>query len=283
MKKILVFLLAFSVVGGAAFAQNLGLTAGVEFNIDALNSDDFDATDSPGTAIRPFLIWENDELVEGLELEAELGLPFWTNYAGDGNFWMDLDLRLFAGYHFGIGSDGTLRLHLESDNYFELASEYDNDAAGTLEFGVKYTHDLGNGLSLFGKVALPFLLYSTGPLGAFDWVGLDFTLGMSAEINPGVFGFELAFYNNIEGYDHFAHELSLLPSFEFSAIPLYIEVEFVIPLWENGMDWSGMSIIPEVSYEIIPGLEAWLNLPIHGIGSNFDATVGLGLGIQFSF
>jgi len=311
MKKILVLVLALSLVGGAAFAQqqDLGLTAGLEFNIGALNDGDIDAMDTAGTYVRPFFILEDSDLVEGLELEVEIGIPFWINGFGSSDFaiemgrtlggfgvtvdefWMDIDFRFFAGYSLGLTPEGTLRLSLESENWFEVVRDGDDTFHfGILTPAIRYTHDLGD-MSFFGQVGFPFLLFAAGDgasgVDAFDFVGLDFTLGMNMGLDAGILGFELTLENLIRDEwvdDHdFAQYLTLLPSFTFATIPLYVEAEFIIPLWENGMDWMGMSIIPEVQYEIIDGLRAWLNLPMHGIGSDGDVHVGLGLGVMFSF
>lgn len=292
MKKFLLLFLALSLLGGAAFSEDLGLTAGVEFNIGQLNPEgNVDVMDTGGTNIRPFVIWEAD-LVENLDITVEMGLPFWGNTEGDDNFWMDLDLNIFAAYHLGLSPEGTLRFSLESDNLFEVVRDWSpRFHSGTLIPGVKYTHDLG-GMSVFGKVGLPFLLFAVGDaargVDPLDEVGIDFTLGMGMDMNPGTLGFELGLLNSIRSggrsSDDFARYLTLLPSFTFAAIPLYAEVDIIIPIYSNGMDFEGVTIIPEFRYDITSSFQAWVNLPIFNVGADYgDVGVGLGIGVQFSF
>jgi hypothetical protein len=303
MKKILVLFLALSVFGGAAFAQqDLGMTAGVEFNIGALNVDGLDATDSPGTFVRPFFIWENSDLVEGLELEVEIGIPFWTNGFGSSDMaiimgseiglsdelWLDLDLRLFAGFSLPVTPEGTLRFSAEFENWFEVVRDWDAFHHGIVTPAIRYTHDLGD-MSFFGQAAFPSLLFAAGDdidISPFDIVGFDFTVGMNMGLDAGLLGFELTLENIIrdELFDmDFVQHLSLLPNFTFADLPLYVEAEIRIPLYEDGMDWEGLSIIPEVRYNVMDNLQVFFNLPISGIASEFDVILGLGVGVQFSF
>jgi len=287
MKKILVLFLALSLAGGAAFAQdNLGLTAGLEFNIDYLNHDDLDAMDTAN--IRLFLNYSNSDLVENLDLFAELGLnmyPFHATPADD--FGLGMDIELDAAYHLLLTDEGTLTFGLNFWFGIPLAgnhwSGYDlSDADVTIEMEprIRYTHDLG-GLTAFGQLAFPIYLGTAGD--AFDWVGMNILLGMRMEMDPGLFGLDIEIVNtltNAADESTFFEWLYITPSFAFSAIPLYVELEIGLPV--DDMD-IGMTLTPHVSYEIIPGLNAWLELPMWNVTGDADLTMGLTLGVSFSF
>ena len=107
MKKFLVLFLALSVLGGAAFAQDLGLTAGVEFGMMELNGDG-DTIDSG--YVRPSIAYENNELVDNLDLFLEIGVPFWIKP----EFWLGIDLNLDLGYNLAIGDAGKLRIGVQA-------------------------------------------------------------------------------------------------------------------------------------------------------------------------
>ncbi|MCL2374094.1 MAG: hypothetical protein FWC65_02485 [Treponema sp.] len=309
MKKILVLLAALSLVGGAAFAQqdDLGLTAGLEFGIVTLNHDDIDAMDTAW--IRPMLIWENDDLVEGLDLYAEIGLPLWFNDAAD-ETWINMDLTLRGTYNLGITPEGTLSFTLESFTHFDFSGD---DAVGldgfvaprgimfrhilsggedvntALGFGVRYTHAL-EGMSFFGQVALPFNLFGNGDYAAdaFDFANLDFTVGMNMDLDFGLLGFELELQNTLmyagESADDFVQWLVLTPSVALADIPLYAEVAVTIPLFENGMDLYGLTITPEVRFMAMDNLQVYFNLPVRHVGADVpDVLIGMGLGVLFRF
>jgi len=279
MKKLLVLLLALSLVGGAAFAQNLGLTAGLEFNIGQLNHDHVDAMDT--AELRPFLVWENSDLVENLDLYAEIGLPFWMSNEWADDFWMAMDIELDAAYHLSVSPQGVLTFGLNFFAYFDLQPG-NADADLWLYPRVKYTHDL-NGISLFGKLEFP--LYLGTAVDAFDFVGLDIRLGMNMGLGGGLFEFKVDINNTLSDHANetsFFDYLTITPS--FATGPWYAEVAFGIPTVENGMDIYGLFIIPEVRYNITDSLLVWLNLPIFNIGAAYDDVgIGLGLGVQFSF
>ena len=303
MKKFLVLFLALSLVGGAAFAQDLGLSAGLEFHVGTLNHENIDAMDT--ALLRPVLTWENDDLVENLELYAEIGVPFWMSSAWADSFWLGVDLTLKGTYNLALTPEGTLSFVLKSQSMFlafddEISGAVKSPAFGWsygmgvygiidtqswLKPGIRYTHVL-NGMSFFGQVNVPFLLFSgTDDEDPFNHVGLDFVLGWDMNMDFGLIGAELELNNWIryggESPDDFFNWLTITPFVE--AGPLYAEVAFGMPLVENGIDYIGMTITPEVRYQIIDNLRAFVNLPISGIGSEGDVLFGLGMGVMFSF
>jgi hypothetical protein len=277
MRKFLALFLALSLVGGVAFAQDLGMTAGAEFGITDLD----EAGDT--AYLRPFFIYENDTLVDGLELYAEIGVPFWINP----EFWMGVDLTLKGTYHLNLSAlppAGTLSIILESQTAMIAVDDTWAgaliDSASVLVPGIRYTHELDN-LSLYGQIDVPFLLFSgTDGVDPFDFVGLDFTLGFFTDFG---FGLELTIENWITWEDEssFFDYVYVTPFYE--AGPLYAEVSFAIPTFEDGFKTDGLSITPEVQYLIMDNLQAFLNFTISGIGSDDGTGFGMGLGVMFSF
>lgn len=293
MKKFLVFFLALSLLGGFAFANDLGLTAGLDFGINELNND---ANDSAmDTAfIRPTVVYENS--FGDVDLYAELGIPFWVNP----EFWLGIELKLEGAYNLALTSEGTLSFILGSEIF--ISAVYDEDkfvfptptrrsmryiaglytADDVVEAwvmpGVKYTHALSD-FSIFGQVNVPLLLASC--IDALDYVGLDFILGFNM---TNGFGLEVEIANwlqtPMEETDMF-HHVWITPSFETG--PIYAELEVGIPTYEDGIKFEGVTIIPEFRYMIMDNFQAYLNLPIQGIASDNDVVIGLGLGARFSF
>jgi len=309
MKKFLLLFLALSLIGGAAFAQDLGLSAGLEFHVGVLNHESVDAMDT--ALLRPVLVWENDDLVDNLELYAEVGVPFWMNswiatlMSEDNTPWLGVDLTLKGTYNLALTPEGTLSFILKSQSLFlafddEISGAVKSPAFGWsytggmygiidtqswLKPGIRYTHAL-NGMSFFGQVNVPFLLFSgTDDEDPFDHVGLDFILGWNMNMDFGLIGAELELNNWIrqggKSPDDFLNWLTITPFVE--AGPLYAEIAFGVPLVENGIDAYGMTITPEVRYQIMDNLRAFVNLPIYGIASENDVMFGLGLGVMFSF
>ena len=295
MKKFLVLFLALSLLGGAAFAEELGLTAGVEFHIGALNHEDVDAMDT--AVLRPYLFWENSDLVENLELYAEIGIPFWMSSWLYDDLWLGVDLTLRGTYNLELSPEGTLGLILESQSFF-LAPLEDYQFAQTPAFGwgwgltnttswlvpgVRYTHDLGD-MSVFGQLNIPMQLFY-GEDSTFDHVGIDIIAGFDMNMDFGLLGVEVEFNGILtdEGDSDFAQRLTITPFIELADLPLYAELSISMPLMSDGMDWYGMTITPEVRYYVMDNLRAFFNLPIQGIASDHDVTIGLGLGVQFSF
>jgi len=146
--------------------------------------------------------------------------------------------------------------------------------------GIGYTHEL-NGFSIYGQIDVPFLLFSgTAGYNPFDYVGLDFTVGFYTDLGLGL---ELTIENWIiwEDESSFLDYIYVTPFFETG--PLYAEVSFTIPLYEDGFETEGLTIIPEVRHMITDSIQAFLNFTISGIGSDDGTGFGMGLGVMFSF
>ncbi|MDR0512675.1 MAG: hypothetical protein LBG93_06195, partial [Treponema sp.] len=216
MKKILVLFLAIALAGGAAFAQDVGLTIGAEVG----TGDISEPTDN--TNLRAFIIWGGDGGVDGLELEMELGFVGINPYH---------DFRVFGGYSFGITDAGSLRLHLETENQAWIAGPSPGNLTGGLAVGARFTQQLGDGMYLFGQAALTNFLswqtWNTGH-GAFDGMGLGLVAGFGADLGVGNFDIEVAFNGTcaISENDErdFPLNLVIQPFFSFADLPLSLNV-----------------------------------------------------------
>jgi len=275
MKKILVLFLALSVVGGAAFAQSF--TVGTELNFMPLTGYDLGedeygmpwASDDLVTHFRPFFSVSAEDIGgHGIDVSAEVGVNF---EFGD-NMATELDFEFDFAYNLAVSDEGllTFGLNFNSDHW--------------LSPRVGYTHDLG-GMAFFGELELPIDFDTYDNLG--DHIRMNLTAGMTMGMDPGILGFdatlEMVLQEGGDSPDDTVQWLSLLPNFTFAALPLYVEMEVRIPLMEDGMDNSGISLIPEVRYGVTDALEVWLNMPMRHVTGDPDLTLGLGLGVQFSF
>ena len=263
MKKLLAVSLVLLLSCGIAFSDGLGLTAGFELGITDLE----DVGDN--LYIMPSIAYENDTLVDGLELSAKLALPFGFN-----DFWLNIDIELEAAYNLNISSEGALRLSLLSETTITPdGGDYDS----TLTPGVKYTHSM-SGLSVFGQLEFPIQLLSS-TYDPFSEIGLDISLGMNMDMG---FGFEVKLPNILYtkgGDPAFFKSISLIPSFETG--PLYADCEFRIPSFEN-FDFFGMTISPYAEYQLMDSLKLYGGVDIGGVGGSGDIGFGLKVGAKFS-
>ena len=255
----------------------------------------------------------DSEIIVGFEVELPdleeadvVNSRIYVSYEG---FFMDDTLELFVEAGFimtdfgdlqtgmGLEAEVTYNIYLANENYlnFMLNSyteiPFDIDAAVYSElipkvlFGHK-TKALGY---LYFQVDLPFTLYGEG-VSAFDEVGLDLTLKLFRRRGkktgyPDGFGFKTKLQTKLNGADDFLYNLRFVPYFASGIF--YGEVEVNNPIFKNGMEIIGMSIIPEIDIDILAldGVSLWLNLPIHhiGAGSGTNTNVGLGMGVSYTF
>ncbi|MCL2793422.1 MAG: hypothetical protein FWD87_10060 [Spirochaetaceae bacterium] len=287
MKKFFVLFLALSLFGGVAFGlsgwDNIDVTVGLEFAIMELNGEG-DALDT--AILRPMFIMK--EAFGNFELYMEMGAPFWVQP----EVWLGVDLSFWGIYNLDLTPEGTLGLILGGEMFAPVSPArpayttinalayptWPTEVSVWLIPGVKYTHLL-NGISFFGQVNLPLILTYFGD--ALDWIGLDFILGLNMDNG---FGITLEVGNWLKTpweEAEFFDFVTIIPFFETG--PLYAELEIGIPTFENGMDNFGLFLKPEVRYMVMNNLQAFVYLPIFGLGSEGDVTVGLGAGVKFSF
>ena len=307
MKKILPICLALFMALGIVLApadESLGLTAGIEFGFMSLNppGDGVNAGDT--MFIRPSIAYENNELIEGLELYGELGL-FMHNFRND--FGMEIDIWARAGYGIDIGFESYLGGGFRFDfTTLGLFQEGDTHAHLILAPDIYFIHPLDGIGELYAVLELPMWMSSSDLLG-FDmglnfWVGWNSDFGLGVEFGlagPPMWGVEKPGYHlggigsgiNFglqSGVDGGMGWLKLKPSFTFEPVPdmdVYAHLGIYIPLFSDGMSREGMMILPRVEVGIpdVQGLTAFIDLPIFHIGADIRTQVGFSLGARFSF
>jgi len=284
MKRLLLLFLALSLLGGLAFAQDLGLTVGLEFGID-------DFKETADTAyLRPLLIYENDTLVDNLELYAEIGVPFWFNP----ELWVGVDLNLIGSYNLGLAPASTLTFELESQNFFPAADDAQSPkfwwaGEGKDQFisvlvpRIIYTHDL-NDFSLYGLAELQMLISKADFWGnsfdPLDYIVLDTKVGFEAEAG---YALELQVSHALKDFDGSTVSFSWMgiqPS--YTSGPLHLEVYFGFP--PRDIKEKGINIHPRAEYNIMDNLLAYFTLFINSVGAeNDDVSYGILLGAKYSF
>lgn len=276
MKRFLIVLLALSLFTGMAFA-NIGLTVGAGYVEPNTDVDDDERIE--------FQVRYDAEF-GAIEVFGEVIVGIPTDSDKDG----DMSIEVEGMYNFTPAMAGILNFIVD------IPFDSDLDAVMWLTPGFQYRHGFGFG-DFFARVDLPLFLAGDDDLDAMDFVGLDFTFSLMRLRDKrnmyGTWGFELGLQNWIEtpGDDDFLNTMTLTPYIEHEWF--YAEVEVVLPLYEDGFDIQGMSIIPEIEVNIVPvnGLSVWFNLPIHNIGAdkekstfgNDDVVVGFGAGVRFAF
>ena len=290
-KRILILALAALVsFGGIATAQDLGLTVGAEFVIP-----DFDNIDFFGMALRPFVEYENNELVDGLDLMAGLGFiiaPIGSDVV-DAQFNIDAELDLYYGLDLGSGMGLGFGL-----NFGLATSNLTGDADLTVGFEltprVRFEMEMADLGDIYAQVELPIGFDtekdSDATMGLNFWAGLFMDMGLGIEL--GLAGYPTLFSSGVgidfglgDGNEAGLESFALVPSYRYDF--LYAELGVYIPLVEKGMDTVGLTLVPRVEVDFttiaVPGLKAWVELPISSLGTDGDNIIGLTIGVSYSF
>ena len=267
MKRILILVLAMSMLVSAAFAVE-GLSAGAGMIIPDFDAEDLDP-------IIVITVGYEADFTDQVSLFSELNFYIETAEDVDPSMSLELEVR--------YGLNPNLDFFLGYQGWIPFDS--DIDAQGWLVPGARYNMD-----NMFFRLDFPMLLHAGDAFDAFDIINMDFTYNLFRLRGHGEvegFGLEVGLHcllvHPADDFD-FMQSASITPYFENAL--LYAEVEIVLPLVEDGFDFIGLSIIPEIEVNIpaVKGLSGWLNLPIHGIGRDgVDPVIGMGLGVRFAF
>lgn len=277
MKRILMIFLAITLFTGMAFADDIGLTVGIGYIEPNTDAD------------------EDERLNAELTYEGEFGAIevfgeiIYSHPLGDDEKGADADgtmtIELEGAYNFNDNMKGILNL------FVDMPLDSDIDETIWLTPGFQYKHTFGFG-DIYARIDMP--LYLGSELDAMDFVGLDLTFSYGRLRDklfmPNTWGIELALINWLtepSDDDIFLEYLTFTPYYEHEWF--YGEVEVVLPLYEDGMDFEGIHIIPYFDINILPvkGLSFWFNVPIEHIGADDtfvkDTVIGFGAGLRFSF
>jgi hypothetical protein len=294
MKRFLLLVLALTMLAGMAYAQEkLGLTVGAGVGIPVLNTED--GQDMDMELIIPKVIYEND-LTDEMGIYVELEVLMSTNDDVE-----DLGAKLEIEFNYNINEAMTFFLKSNTELPFGDASpvgEYNDKLEGVLSEYLTpgFRYNLMGDMPMWFRLDVP--LYIAGGGDAMDYVDLDFTYNLNRlrdkEMTPDTWGVELKANMHLSApeetmeADNFLSLLTITPYYEMEL--LYGELEIVLPLYEDGMDTTGLTITPKVDINIpnVEGLALELALPITNLGADKDKggddmRIGLGLLVKYSF
>jgi hypothetical protein len=298
MKKIAVFIIVLVMATGSAIAQDSGFSVGAEAGvINFKNSDDMIDSIIDTTYVMPTLSYDGLMMDEALEISAELGVPFWIKP----ELWLGVDLDLKLTYDMGnlsIIGENMLAIPIIKDDghYYSSDNVYPHSPlfsrgnhffisefffpksdvtkiTDCLSPGIKYNLFFYTG-TIYLQADLPIKVMPD----AFDYVGFNFSFGWKGENG---FGIKVKEYNYIKPDFEFLQRLDLTASYETDTF--YGELDVGVPLWDYGMDNTGVTIIPKVEFKSENGFKFYINLPVYRLGSDDDIMFGLAVGIKKSF
>jgi len=275
-------LILFMVAGFAAAQENFSSETDI-INFKTIDNSMF---------IRPFGSYQM--AVSEFDIFGELGTPSSAS-DGNSNLWVSLDLNIKATYNLGISPAGSMAIWLENWTYvpfgdslmlpFSQSSNRPWSFTENLEMymgaGVNYTHNLSFG-DVYGTIVMPFILLGDDKTDPFDFAMLNLTLGMGTSIGVGG-GLTLFNYinrKNNEDKSSFFNEVDVFVS--YTTGPLSAKVTVNIPI-ENEIKSTGINIIPEAQYNLDSNITVFGAVPIQGIGTDYDPTVGFKIGGKFGF
>ena len=269
MKKILILFAALFLIAGIVMAEDIGLTAGLEFGAyNVTGANDWDM--SP--YLMPMIIYENSFLDDALDVYTELDYTFGFNKVGD-DFPMDLYWDLALGYNIFFGSDSTLSILAENELDFFLAPT-DSDANnmdGVFTPGLSFNQGLD-----FGSINFTALLpinYLQDEKDADIGIGLNFTLGWKSNFGLGIKLRE----RNFVAPEFEYRDIRLTVS--YATDPIYAELAATFP---KEIDISGITIRPAFEY-YFNAFTFYINCSFEGIGTDGDIEISPALGAKFSF
>ena len=292
-KRILILALAALVsFGGIATAQDLGLTLGAEFGIN--NLSEFDE----GMSLNFFFEYENNALVDNLDFMAGVAVPI-APLGTDDDVGVEFELYADALYRMDLDGGMVFGFGLELDIF---SSNLTGDADLVINFGftpkARFEMEMAGLGDFYAQLELPIFGINTDDtelgMGLNLWAGLfmDMGFGIEAGLAGPSFGETGGFIPSAgmdfglgDGNEFSMGWFALKPSYTYEF--LYAELGVYIGLFEKAMDITGIIMIPRVEVDFttiaVPGLTAWLELPISGLGADGDNSIGLTIGASYSF
>jgi len=289
MKKFPVFFLFLALIAGFAAADDIGLSAGLEFGIIGVNDDPI------GPYLDVIVGYENSFLDEALDISASLLYDFdLTKDADpDGKIPQFMSLDFVASYHLGVGDSSTLSLILEDQNDFILVPKVNDAVLGIIKPGIGFNQGLDIG-DLYAQLDFPILYAYYGLEKNHTYSGLDITLGWASAFGLGL---EAGGHVLLSPSDKFGNEtlsgftgLSFTASYESG--PIYADIaatftlknkEFAPYSYFDTLAGSGVSITPSFSYSFDFGLTAYVYCIFDGIGLDGDVGITPAIGFTYSF
>jgi hypothetical protein len=293
MKKLVVFLLIAVVSAGAAFADPIGLKVYIDgFEFGDVAGDDYKFSGENGEAnFTPGIEYGTSFLDDALGLT--VGLQDTIGFSDP----MEQDVRLNLNVGYTLELAPATSLVFSVWDFFHLTGADDEFAKADegnintrIGVGVQFYQTLDFGV-VWAILDVEFHKYfnegaelgiTTGDDNGFA-VGVDSNFGLYGSAGFGI-GFN-DFGANVLGLTETGPAaISLCVGYATDNIDGSVTVD--IPLYENGLD-EGIGITPNFTYsDIVPGLEAYLELEISGVGATAaDAKIGFAptVGVSYSF
>lgn len=296
MKKIVVFIIVLVMTTGFVIAQDSGFSFGAEIGVTDFQEPYYRDELINDIYIMPTLSYKGF-MTDALEINAELGVPFWILP----DLWLGIDLDLKLTYNMGnlsIIAENFLKIPVIKDarnphsplfskgNHFSTFSDFfypSNRGSETYDFlspGVKYDLFFNTG-TLYLQADLPFLFIPD----AFKYAYLNLSAGWKSENG---FGLKIKEYNVLKQPSDeikFFQRLDLTASYETDTFSG--ELDIGVPFWDynsytKAMEVYGVTIIPKVEFRLANDFKVYGNLPIYRLGSDNDMMFGLAIGVKRS-
>ncbi|MCL1931821.1 MAG: hypothetical protein FWF55_08390 [Treponema sp.] len=293
MNKFLLLFLFVVLAAGFAAAEDIGLTAGLEFGIVDMNKPN-DAED-----VYPYLDvsveYENSFLDDALDIYAgltfDVGFTQEMNDEGDEVNPSSLSFDFSIGYNLGLGDASTLSFILGNENNIDFVSTEDN-VLGIIKPGIKFNQNMGDNGDFYAQADVPIYYLYYGLEKDDTFAGLDLTVGWASAFGLGLeAGGHILFSPDDDTFNGFTG-ISFTASYENG--PIYAELGAAIPVknLDTGAPYSyfdtsagmGVSITPMFSYTFEFGLSVYLSLTFDGIGvTDNDPGISPAIGVTYSF
>ena len=279
MKKIITLIIALTLVTGFVMADDIGLTAALQFGVDNMNKAD---DGEPEPWIKPSIAYGSSFVDGSLDLYAKLAYLsyFKKNDLDSAPMYLYFDFSLT--YNLSLSSGSTLSFILENEvDKFMLSNRPESEDGSGLcsifEPAINFRQGLDIG-DIYANLCFPITYVQYVKDVGTPWVDFKAKLGWDSSFGLGLWIREVMNLKVPEwgetGHAHFDACAS------YSYGPFYAEVE--ADIYKDFSD-NGMDLIPMVQYTIIDNLNVWLSFDIYGLGGAYDATFSPSLGISYSF
>jgi len=271
VKKFFVLLCVLVLFAGFVAADDIGLTAGLEFgvgNVTKANDGEWEPY------LTPSITYEKSFLDDALDLYAELDytFDFKPNFEELSQY-LYFDLSL--GYNLNFGSASTLSFILENEiDEFNISPRSDgNNFTGIFTPAVKFNQELGIG-DIYAKASVP-ITYIQDEKDADKEVDLKFRLGWDSAFGLGLWAqLNSKLVPDFVGYNGFDANVS------YETDVVYFEVTANIP---KELSDNGINITPEFDY-YFGNFTFYIKCKFAGVAANTGSVaISPALGIKFSF
>ena len=270
MKKIVILIVTLVMTAGFVTAQDSGFSVGAEAGFRDLKNKTMESM-----YIMPNINFNKSLLDNALDVNLMLGVPFGIK----SSFWLATDFDITLAYNLGPLSfivQNELSIPIKENknkNVFSSIFWWIGKTYDDLTPGIEYAVNLDAG-SFYFKADLPLEIRPD----AFDWIGMYFSISW---IGKNGFGIKIRERNNIKPEIKFFRWVDLNASYDNGIV--YVDLDVEIPLFNKGIESTGIRITPEIGFAFTNSFKGYVNLPMLRIGSDYDVIFGAVVGIKKSF